>query len=194
MGRIWWVLLVAGCGGGGAPRPVAPSTAAPAPHEPAAPTIRGFGTGLSGLRANGSEVKVSVGRDPAAGDAAVLLVEYPKPTADPAGRDVWFETEVKDWTQARAMSFRIKPDHAVKISVSFMDRNHVAYTSWVELRGGEWQPVRVAFDEIQPNPYFQPPDAQRGGPIDVSEVKHVGFAPHDEVPGHLALTSFVLSD
>ena len=35
---------------------------------------------------------------------------------------------------------------------------------------------------------------RRGLPIDVSEVKVVGFAPQDETAGELALTSFVLTD
>jgi hypothetical protein len=88
---------------------------------------------------------------------------------------------------------QIKPDHAMRLSVSFLDRNRVVFTTWTELKGGVWQQVRIAFDEIRPNPYFQPPDAKRGSPIDVSDVKFVAFAPQDKTPGRLAIGKFVVS-
>jgi len=75
----------------------------------------------------------------------------------------------------------------MRLSVSFMDRNHVAYTHWVELQGGEWQTVRIPFAQLRPNPYFQPPDAKQGAPLDVSEVQRIGFAPQDPGAGHLAI-------
>ena len=71
----------------------------------------------------------------------------------------------------------------MRISVSFVDRNRVAYTSWSELRAGEWQPVRIDFAQLKPNPYFQPPGAKSGTPLDVSEVKAIGFAPQDSGAG-----------
>jgi hypothetical protein len=49
-----------------------------------------------------------------------------------------------------------------------MDRNRVAYPTWTELTGGSWQVVRIPFVDVHPNPYFQPPDAKTGTPIDVS--------------------------
>jgi hypothetical protein len=106
---------------------------------------------------------------------------------------VWCDADLQDWSSWRAIAFRIKPDHDVKLSVSFLDRNRVAYTTWVELAGGAWQPVRIPFDQIRPNPYFQPPDAKTGAPVDLSEVKAVAFAPHDETAGRLSVTKLVLS-
>ena len=58
--------------------------------------------------------------------------------------------------------------------------------------GGVWQPVLIRFDEIRPNPYFQPPDANTGLPIDVSDTKGIAFAPQDGTAGHLAITKFVV--
>jgi hypothetical protein len=37
-----------------------------------------------------------------------------------------------------------------ELSVSFLDRNHVAYTTWIDLTGGVWQTVRLPFDQMQP--------------------------------------------
>ena len=77
--------------------------------------------------------------------------------------------------------------------MSFLDRNRVAYTAWTDLKGGVWQLVRIPLDEFRANPFFQPPDAKTGAPIDVSEVKGIAFAPHDETSGRLAIGKFVAS-
>jgi hypothetical protein len=136
-------------------------------------------------------VRVSIGRDAAIPDEPVLMVDYPAPTTDPAGRDVQCDAEARDWTGGRAMAFQVKPAHALRLSVSFIDRNGVVYTSWSDLKEG-WQWVQIAFDSIRPNPYFQPRGAKLGGPIDVSDVKFIAFAPQDKTPGRLTIGRFVL--
>ena len=67
--------------------------------------------------------------------------------------------------------------------MSFVDRNRVVYTARTDLKADVWQPVRIPFDEIQPNQYFQPPDAKRGAPLDVSDVSFIAFAPQDQTSG-----------
>jgi len=156
--------------------------------------IRSYADGLAGVRSANPQVKLSVARDPAVSDGAVLLVEYPAASGNPAARDVWCEAEHVDWTAGRAIAFQARAEHAMRISVSFMDRNRVAYTSWSELPAGEWQTVRVAFEQIKPNPYFQPPGAKTGAPLDVSEVKAIGFAPQDPGAGRIAISRFVVVD
>jgi Carbohydrate binding domain (family 11) len=155
--------------------------------------IQAYNDGLAGVRAANPAVHLSVGRDASISDERVLMVEYPEPTDDPAGRDVQCAAENQDWTAGRAIAFQIKPAHSLRLSLSFMDRNRVAYTSWTELKGGVWQLVRIPFDEIRPNPFFQPPGATTGAPLDVSEVKAIAFAPHDQTSGQLAIGKFVVS-
>ena len=70
----------------------------------------------------------------------------------------------------------------------------MVYTSWAELRAGIAQSVTIPLDEIRPNPYFQPPDARTGSPIDVSLVEGIAFAPQSEGPGRLVIGTFVLID
>jgi len=154
--------------------------------------IQAYAGGLAGVRADNAEVRLSVGVDADVGD--VLFVQYPDKSDDPAARDVWCEAVDTDWTSGRSISFRVKPDPAVRLSVSFMDRNGVAYTAWRELDGGIWQTVDIAFADIQPNPYFQPPCANTGAPIDVSQVTRLGFAPQSPQPGRLAISSFQVVD
>jgi len=156
--------------------------------------VHSFDGGLSGVRAANTGLKLSVGRDPELAAQSVLLVEYPAPTGNPAGRDVWCNSENVDWTRGRAIEFQVKPDHGLRLSVSFLDRNRVAYTSWTQLQGGVWQTARIEFDAIRPNPYFQPPGTKTGAPIDVSEVTGIGFAPQDESARRLAIGRFVVTD
>ena len=154
--------------------------------------IHSFKNGLAGVRAANPDVHLSVGRDPSGPDEPVLQVEYPAPTGDPAGRDVQCEAEKRNWSSGRALSFHVKPAHALRLSVSFFDRNRVVYTSWADLKEGVWQPVRFAFAEMKPNPYFQPPDAKQGSAIDVSDVGFIAFAPQDQTSGRLAIGRFVV--
>jgi hypothetical protein len=157
-------------------------------------TVRSYAQGLAGVRATSPDLELRLVRDPAVADEFVLLVAYPGATDDPADRDVWCDTEHADWTQGRALSFRVKPDDAERLSVSFFDRHRVVYTSWIDLRGGVWQPVRVGFDALRPNPFFQPPEAEIGAPLDLSDVSAFAFAPHHRHPGRLAIGRFVLTE
>jgi hypothetical protein len=104
-----------------------------------------------------------------------------------AARDVQCSVETRNWGTGRAITFQAKSAHPTKLSVSFLDRNHVAYTSWTELPDTAWHAVRIAFDEVRPNPCSQPPDARTGAPIDVSDVDAIAFAPQDKEAGRLVI-------
>ena len=164
--------------------------AAGAQAQPVA-IIQDYRDGLSSVRRANPEVLVSIERDPALPGEPVLTVDYPAPSKDPAGRDVQCDAQVRDWTGGRAIAFQVKPAYALRLSVSFIDRNGVVYTNYSDLKEG-WQPVRIAFDDIRPNPYFQPPGAKTGTAIDVSDVKFIAFAPQDKTSGRLTISRFVV--
>ncbi len=185
------VFCAAGCANVATQR-ARPASSLAAPNVNPVITVQGYGHGVAGVHSANPKVKLSIGRDAALADEPVLLVDYPQPTDDPAGRDVWCDAENTDWTVGRAISFGIKPAAPLELSVSFFDRNRVVYTTWIELQGGVWQPVVIPFDEIRPNPYFQPADAKTGLPIDVSDAKGIAFAPQDRTAGHLAISKFVV--
>ncbi|HVZ32681.1 MAG TPA: carbohydrate binding domain-containing protein [Polyangiaceae bacterium] len=177
------------------PCPAAPSAVAPAPARQELPfVIQDYSAGLGQVRANNPEVKLSVEREPELGNQPVLSVRYPGPSDDPAGRDVWCEGKSRDWSAGRAISFRIKPEHALQFSVSFFDRNHVVYTTLTELQGGVWQPVRIPFAELQKNKYFQPPDAKLNVPLDLSDVPGIAFSPRDPDSGQFSISAIVVSE
>jgi carbohydrate binding protein with CBM11 domain len=155
--------------------------------------IQDYADGLAGIRAANPDVHLRISRDPGLRDEQILVVEYPARTDDPAGRDVRCTAMNQDWSAGRAVAFQIKPDHSERFSLSFQDRNHVAYTTWTELQGGMWQLVQIPFDGMRPNPYFQPPGARTGAPIDVSQVMFVAFAPQEQTAGRLAIGRIVVS-
>ena len=155
--------------------------------------IHAFAEGLAGVRAASPDLRLSVGRDAGAPNETILIVDYPAPTGNPAGRDVQCDAQATDWSGGRAIAFRINAAQPSRISVSFIDRNRVVYTSWTDLKGGDWEQVRIPFDAVRPNPYFQPPDAKTGAPIDVSDVKFIAFAPQDKAAGRLMIDRFVLA-
>ena len=154
--------------------------------------IHSFDDGPYGISAANPYVRLSVTRDTSISQT-VLVVDYPEPTNDPAGRDVRCSVENPDWTAGKAIAFQVKPDHPLRLSVSFIDRNGVVYTAWKDLQGGKWQALRIPIDEIRPNPYFQPPGARTGAPIDVSEVRMIAFAPQDKTAGRLKISSLYVS-
>jgi hypothetical protein len=156
--------------------------------------VQDFSDELTGIRAANPEVHLRIDRDRSVSGERVLLVDYPGPTNDPAGRDVQCAARNQNWTGGRAITFQVKPEHAIRLSVSFVDRNGVVYSARVDLQGAVWQPVRIRFDEIRPNPFFQPPGAKTGAPLDVSDVKFIAFAPQDKTSGQLAIGRFVVSD
>ena len=161
-------------------------------NEQSVTVIQDYREGLASIRARNPDVRLRVDRDPSVPESRVLLIEYPAPTVDPAGRDIHCAAQTRDWSSGRAISFAIKPDHTMRLSVSFLDRNRVAYTAWRQLMGGEWQVVDIPFEEIRPNPFFQPPEAKPGAPLDVTDVAGIMFAPQDDRAGRLVVGRFVV--
>ena len=181
------------------------ATEAVSPREPnpssrqldAMPTpvlvIREFKEPLVGVCTARPGVHLSVARDDSFPTEHVLVVEYPGPANDPAARDTQCTAQSRDWTAGSAIAFQIKPAHTLRLSLSFIDRNRVVYTTWKELTGDVWQLVRIPFQEMRPNPYFQPPDAKTGAPLDVTAVENIAFAPQDQTSGRLSIRSFVVT-
>src|SRR5262245_58448906 len=103
----------------GSAKPAAPSSAA----EKQVAIIRDYASGLAGVHAANPEVKLRVDRDTAPRGELVLVVDYPAPNDNPASRDVRLDATNTNWSAGSAISFRVRPEHATRLSVSFLDRN-----------------------------------------------------------------------
>jgi hypothetical protein len=109
-----------------------------------------------------------------------------------ASLDVWNEARFTDWHDAGALSFSIKPDAELSLSVSFMDGHGTGYTSKTEqLSPGAWQVVTLPLNKFWHNP-FGPPGDHPGTPVDTSRVTAFGFAPEGCQSGHFIIDDFKL--
>jgi hypothetical protein len=144
------------------------------------------------VRVNTASVQAVIGSDASRPGERVLTVIYPAASANPAARDVQIAAEKTDWSGGQGIVFHAKAEHPMRISISFIDRNHVAYTAYVNLTSNNWEQVAIAFDQIEPNAFFQPPDAKKGSAIDVSDVKFIAFAPQEKGAGQVAVTAFTV--
>src|SRR5262245_5612543 len=160
---------------------VAASCARHQPHTTTATQplaiVHGFENTLDGVHTRNPAVNLRIATDLGLGKEAVLVVEYPPPSGDPAARDVQLDIATANWSRGRALSFQVRPAAAIRLSLSFIDRNGVVYTSWTNLQRDVWQTVRIDFAAIRPNPFFQPPGATVSAALDVTEVKLLAFAP-----------------
>jgi hypothetical protein len=149
-------------------------------------------SGATHCQSRNPAVALRVDVDPPSGGQRVLVVGFPPPSDDPAGRDVFCAVMQRDWSGGRAVTFQVKSAQAGRISVSFLDRNHVAYTWWADVPAEGWHTVDIPLDQVRPNPYFQPPGAKTGAPIDVSEVAGIGLAPQGKSGGQLMVGRIML--
>lgn len=179
--------------------PPAPAPAAtPAPPRPAAlPIVLNDyeGTAALGRPAPASDIS-SVVLAVVAGEnsPSALSVTYTCNGADDqrASLDVWNESRIGDWHAFSALSFHIKPDSALALSVSFMDGHGTGYTSKTErLSPGAWQVVTLPLNKFWHNP-FGPPGDHPGAPVDTSRVTAFGFAPDGCQSGHFLIDDIKL--
>jgi len=138
--------------------------------------------------------RVNIALAPGEKGGNALSVDYGcSGTEQRASLDVWSETRVRDWTQAGVLSFRIKPDSAMRLSVSFLDANHAGYTQKTQpLVAGSWQSVSLLLEQFRLNP-FGPQGNEPGRPVDFSGVQALGFAPEGCSNGHFLIDDFSLS-
>ena len=127
-------------------------------------------------------MKLRVDRDSTAGGEPVLLIDYPARSSDPAGRDVYFEAAHRDGQrEARSAPHQFIACNLGVRLVSRPESRCVHRVDGIEARRGTRSGSGSAmFGE---NPYFQPPDANRGAPLDVSDVGGIGLAPQDSASG-----------
>ena len=146
--------------------------------------IHDFADGsLVGVRAASPAAQPRIESD----STAYLVIDYAAATSDPAARDVMVAARDHDWSSGQALVLLVSASPATRISISFLERNHVADTAWVTLPDTLWRTLRLPFSAWKPNPFFQPPGAQPKSPLDVSDVAGIGVAPQGQGSGRLRI-------
>jgi hypothetical protein len=87
--------------------------------------LQDVAAGMSRVHARNPAMKLRIDDNPAIPNERMLVVDYPAPSDDPAGRDVWLDVDQRNWTRGRAIMFQAKPDRPTRLSISFADRNQI---------------------------------------------------------------------
>jgi len=179
----------------GAPASIAAATASAAAAPDA--VVQDYEPGAPASKPSEATAVSRLSLTLAAGDPSgnALAVDYGCSAAEQSALlDVWSEPRTSDWSKARALSLRIKPDAAISLSVSFMDGNHAGYIQRTpRLVAGVWQTVSLPFEKFQLNSFGLQGD-KRGLPQDRSAVAAFGFAPDGCSNGHFLVDDFTLSN
>jgi len=171
---------------------VAPAAAAPAAAAPAAPgkeggvveswkVIDGANTGTY-ADSNGSKVSFTVAEGPKSGEKAIKIDADLK-TGGYLG--IWHNISA-DLSKAGAIRFKAQSTVAGEVQIAVLDNNKVQYIAKFPVTTA-WTDVTLNLSTLQKDPYYTPPDAILGKPMDLSVVKGMNFAPQAPGPSVLSI-------
>lgn len=120
----------------------------------------------------------------------VLMVQYELKTGGWCG--IWHRAgntwDGQNWSGAQAVEVGIYSKTPVQIGMAFQDANNVQYTSdGATTKGGKWEILRIPLSSFQKDPYYQPPEAKKDAPQDLSLVKTFNIAPKTPGKGSFAV-------
>lgn len=78
--------------------------------------------------------------------------------------------------KAAALVFDAKSDKGGSVQVALKDVNNVQYVSTFTVPAGTWTGVTMSLASFQKDPYYTPPDAVTGKPMDFSTIKGMNFS------------------
>ena len=98
---------------------------------------------------------------------------------------MWVRAGGNDWAGVNApgantLFIRIYCKSAMEISVSLTDKNGGQYTTIDKIpstAGGKWETVAIPLSSFKLDPYYQPPTAVKGAPMDFSLIKQFNLQP-----------------
>ena len=131
-----------------------------------------------------SSIDLSLEKDPEHGDDRLASFHYTLKKDGWCGfwmraGDAWGG---QDWTGAKSLSLEVYSTEPIRFWIGFNDGNQNAFTAQAEdTRGKGWEKLVVPFREFHLNPYYQPPEAKKGSPQDLSHVETLNLAP--QTPG-----------
>ncbi len=78
----------------------------------------------------------------------------------------------QDWSAGKYLTLKVKSDKPVDLQLAFNDANQNAYVGpTLHADGtGRWQTLKAPLSLFKLNPYYQPKDAKKGAPLDLSHI------------------------
>jgi len=130
---------------------------------------------------NGSKISFSVVEGPKAGEKA-LKIEGEMAAGGYMG--IWHNIAA-DLSKAGALRIPVKSSVAQDVQIAIKDKYNVQYVTKFPATTA-WSDAIIPVGSFAKDPYYTPPDAIPGNPMDLSETKGINFAPQN--PGASVLT------
>jgi hypothetical protein len=79
--------------------------------------------------------------------------------------------------KATALVFTAKSEKAADLQVALKDKNNVQYVATCSIPVGDWSAVTILLSAFTKDPYYTPPDAIVGKPVDFTTLKGMNLSP-----------------
>jgi len=88
------------------------------------------------------------------------------------------EWEGQDWRGSKSLVFTVYSREPLSFEFGFNDVNENAYIALApQTKGTGWETLSFPMTSFQLNPFYQPPGAQKGAPLDLSRIETFNIAP-----------------
>ncbi|HET9869744.1 MAG TPA: carbohydrate binding domain-containing protein, partial [bacterium] len=83
-----------------------------------------------------------------------------------------------DLSKSANLVFQAKSTMPGELQLDIQDAHNVSYTVNFQVPSASWTQVTIPISSFKLNPYYQPPEAVKGSPEDLSQVGKIGFGTH----------------
>jgi hypothetical protein len=90
---------------------------------------------------------------------------------------IW-RTIAADLSGNNSLRFKIKSSAAGEVQIALKDSYNVQYSAHFPVFSGDWTEVTVPFSTFNKDPYYTPPDAIPGHPMDLTMTKSMNLQPN----------------
>lgn len=165
------------------------TAAAPAAAASSGPAITGpvvvyeFGASDSGnggtfQDSQGSSFKYTLKENPKKKGVSYLVIDYDLKQGGYCG--MYHRTgsswDGQNWNGGKTLSFNLYCKQPLVIGLAIKDKNNNQYVANSSMsKGGNWEKITVNLADFKLDPYYTPPDAIKGAPLDLSAVKSLNI-------------------
>jgi hypothetical protein len=203
------VVLVGPVSADGSPSAAAASSSASSSAKPAAAVSVPSGPGVQVLDfgsldaksagtfqdSQGSSFTFATKDNPSKKGQKYLTITYELKQGGYCG--MWCRAGGNDWKgvslgAAKTLSLMIYGKDPVSLGIALKDKNNNQYvTDLPATKGGKWETVVVNLSDFKLDPYYTPPDAKKGAPMDFSTVSNFNIQPKTAGKGTVAIDNVV---
>jgi sialate O-acetylesterase len=90
-----------------------------------------------------------------------------------------------DLSGKKKMIFQARATLPGEVQVALKDKWNVQYVAKVQVRFKQWTKIKISFSDFEKDPYYTPPNAEPGHPMDFSQVSGMNFGPQAKGKGEI---------